>query len=377
MTTKLSNCYAPLPLATLPPPSHALSSSGSSTAASSKRHHRQRQKHSEEEEDRPAYKRYYQRDSGDGRGTSRGDLELRRLALDTSCYSGGGTATGSSSVRLGRTEVACRVWAPAPAGSDGCLPPSLQLDADEGTLYCDVGYAPHYYAFGSSSSSGGGAAAAAGSAERIAQQKAADPTTSQQQQQQSSAGRINAALSRKETELSQKLLSAIAPVVPLGRRYAKSAVAVRVVVFRDDGGALPAAVAAACLALADANVELLDLVSCCSVAVVRARGAPDDDEKEEETQEPAGRREEVAVLADPDFDEEIGPSTVAVATLAVVPSTKEVAVWEQRGTMSSRVANDALHLCQDGCRTVSKIVRAHLVAKHRQRQKEEEAATAE
>ena len=49
----------------------------------------------------------------------------------------------------------------------------------------------------------------------------------------------------------------------------KSTIAVHALVLQDDGGALPAAVTCASLALADSGILLYDLVAACTVALLR------------------------------------------------------------------------------------------------------------
>ena len=48
-------------------------------------------------------------------------------------------------------------------------------------------------------------------------------------------------------------------------RYPKSVIDIYVIVLEDDGGAVGAAITATSLALANAGIEMLDLVGCCSV----------------------------------------------------------------------------------------------------------------
>jgi len=319
------------------------------------------------------------RDSGDGIGTPRETHSLRRLVLETSLSTSSSYTTtapaststsssvpafseaadeyddddavvgiGYSSVELGRTKVACKVMAPVFASSmsnaagiaDGAttttiLPPSIvQLDSDRGTLYCEV---------------------------RYCDTTAATRIMMQQQQQHIRA---------MESDLSNKLLECVSAAVPLDE-YPSACVVVKVAVLHDDGSILSAIVAAASLALADANVQLLDIPTCCSVAAVavqQQQGSSDDN---------SSRQKETILLADPDMYEETQLSE-AIVTLALLPNTKEATMWRQVGILSPKLSNAALNLCRDGCRTMHKFLRAHLVdtyerkmTRRRRRQEEE------
>ena len=148
----------------------------------------------------------------------------------------------------------------------------------------------------------------------------------------------------RETDLSSRLLSALSAAVPL-QQYPKCALVVRVSILQDDGSVLPACVTAASLALANASVEMYDLVTCCSVAVVN-----NNNEQTEQQHQ---------LLADPDLEEERRAD--ALVTLAILPNWKEVSLWEQSGKLSPAMANQAIDICRDGCRTMQRFARDHLL----------------
>ncbi len=81
------------------------------------------------------------------------------------------------------------------------------------------------------------------------------------------------AQSDAERELSAALASALAGAVRLGS-FPKASVDVFCVVLEADGGELPAAAAAAALALADAGIEMGDLVAACAVVRAARPAAP-------------------------------------------------------------------------------------------------------
>ena len=62
-----------------------------------------------------------------------------------------------------------------------------------------------------------------------------------------------------------------------------------------------------------------------------------------------------------------------VVTLAMLPNWKEVTLWEQTGNgrLSQETTNAALNLCRDGCRTLHKFLREHLLEQAEKTSKEE------
>jgi exosome complex component MTR3 len=278
-TVKLSNCFVPLPISVL------------------------------REEKKPR-----ERDSGDGK--TRSNHSLRRLLIESDVLS---LAPGSALVELGHTKVLCQVHGPVTTTSN-LVPSSVQLSMDEGTLYCEVKYLAH---MGYPTST----------------LLASSVSSVEPQQAQFTGSRVNSWTISRETDLSCRLLTALAAAVPL-KQYPKCALVVRATVLQDDGSALAACIAAASIALTNASVQVFDLVSCCSVAV----------------------QGDGTLLADPDLQEELEAD--AVVTLAVLPNWKEVSLWEQSGNLSPEQANRAIDLSRDGCRTMHRFLRDHLLWQH-------------
>lgn len=277
-TATLSNCYVPLPL---PPPNTIKT-------------REERQKHL-----------IATRSNGDG--GSRGPLALRRLLLETSVLS---TASGSALVELGHTKVLCRVEGPLTVTDYS----TNTINMDEGVLQCDVKYLPLV---------------------GIKPQSSVGNTVTTLDSQQVSAGRLNAATMKLESDMSNNLQAALLPSVPL-EQFPKCALKVDISILQDDGSALSACIAAASLALADSNVELYDLVSSCTVAVLR------DD-----------------IIADPTEDEmAVADASVVIALL---PSLKDVTLWFQSGKLSGERASQAVDLARDGCRTMQRFMRQCLI----------------
>jgi len=198
-------------------------------------------------------------------------------------------ADGSAYIEAGRTKVMVAVHGPKDDGMG-------RGEASIATLSCDLRY---------------GAAAAP-------------------------EGREHKKRAEEEKRPSAAMLSALRPCVRL-ERYPKSTIEVYCTVLDDDGGALPAAITCAALALADAGIEMFDLAAACSLV----RIGPD-------------------VLAlDPSADEEAlatavytrggedGLGAAASMTLASMPSLELVTHLVASGEMSVQGANDATRFLLD------------------------------
>eukprot|EP00977_Amphora_coffeiformis_P025499 scaffold20209_cov182-Amphora_coffeaeformis.AAC.9 len=245
--------------------------------------------------------------------TDRPTHSLRQLVIQSS--------DDSCLVELGHTKVMCRVMAPLYASSP-VLPPGVQLNMDQGTLHCEVKYASQI----------------------------AYPTTtllastpSPVDHTQVPTGRINSWIMTRETELASGLHTALSAAVPL-EPYPKACVLVQITVLQDDGSILPACILASTVALCQANVNLLDTITACSVAVVQQED------------------QSTVWWADPTLEEMLHAK--AIVTLSVLPNSKEVTLWEQSGitALSPEETNRAMDLCRDGCRTMQRFVREHLIA---------------
>jgi len=284
-TAKLSNCYVPLPVSAS---RGALRKDKKELLAT--------------------------RDSGDGQ-TTRSEHSLRRLLLQSNVIE---SAAGSALVEIGHTKVICQVIGPITSASKD-MPPNLLLNMEEGVLHCQVRYAPHI---------GYPTAALVNNS----------VSTMDQSNQLLSSGKVTSWTITRETDLASRLSDSLAAAVPV-KQYPKCAILVQVTVLQDDGSILPACITAASIALAGAAIEIYDLVTASTVAVVQDRP-----------------------LADPTLEEiEVAD---AVVTLALMPNWKEVTLWEQSGGLSPEQANRAMELCRDGCRTMHRFLREHLIQEH-------------
>ena len=165
----------------------------------------------------------------------------------------------------------------------------------------------------------------------------------------------SAATSLEEIELSKGLITAVSPAVRLDQ-YPKSVVDVFVLVLQSDGSVLPAAITAASLALADAGIEMFDLVSSCGVALVGNERSCDGDDIGGSSNR---RLKDIVLLADPSLSEIIQSN--GEVTLAVMPNWREVTFWEHTGRVPATISSEAIELARDGCATVYKFMRECLV----------------
>lgn len=140
-------------------------------------------------------------------------------------------------------------------------------------------------------------------------------------------------LQTAQVDMEARIHAALLPALNLAD-YPKAVIQVELTILQNDGSLLSAGLMAATLALTDARVELYDIVTCCEVVVIGDN-----------------------LLADPTLAEEQAAS--AKVTLAIMPNWKEVTLWQQSGPAPT----DAMNLCRDGCRTLNRFLRQHLMEK--------------
>jgi ribonuclease PH len=301
---RLSNCYVPLPV----PSSSSLLASLSSTTS---------------QEDGTLYRSAHSVDGEDSRAAH----SLRRLCLETSVTG----QLGSALVELGHTKVLCEVSLTTLEYPMGTTP-----QMEEGLLQCHVQYAPYV------------------GRNMVAQRtEAVAPLEST-----ISAGKLNSELMTRESDLSFQLSSALLPAIPL-EKFPKCVLRVDTTILQDDGSVLSACITAATMALVDAKVELYDVVASCTVAVL----------VNDDTTTTTARKDDessIVYLADPTHLELARGQ--AEMCLAMLPNHKEVTLWNQSGRLTSSMANQAMELCRDGCRTMHKLMRERLIASQQEQQ---------
>ncbi|KAL7995055.1 putative ribosomal protein S5 domain 2-type [Plasmopara halstedii] len=213
--------------------------------------------------------------------------EMRRPFMQLDAVSG---AAGSAYVELGRTRVICAVYGPR-----NDTRPRREFSKD-GQLVCDVKFAPF-----------------------------AEEMTRRERGQDSD-----------EMELSAILEEALTPAVML-HKLPKCVLSVFLTVLEDDGGVIAASINCASLALADAAVEMYDVVTASSAGVVNG-----------------------TVLLDPLKEEE--QSGQGKLALAYMPSVGRVTFMLQSGKIHHTQLQEAVDLCTDACTGVTRsLVTASLV----------------
>mmetsp|Transcript_19681 Transcript_19681/g.24271 ORF Transcript_19681/g.24271 Transcript_19681/m.24271 type:complete len:312 (+) Transcript_19681:226-1161(+) len=271
---------------------------------------------------------------GDGTSETRSSKSIRRLYLDRSVLS---SSSGSSLVELGHTKVLCSVHGPRPSTSSSLSTGGGKEFHSSGVLNCELRFAP---TFG------------------IRPETTVITTPTNLDGFSSSAG-SGGGTSAQEIELSSRLHDAISPSIPL-ELLMKSVVDVFVMVLQDDGSVFAASVIAASMALADAGIEIYDLVSACSVAIV-PRGVETKEKKVDDgdsIRNVDGKKTGFNLLVDPVENELL--DSKGVVTLAMMPNWKEVTFWDQTGLLPPHISSDAAELCRDGCNTMNKFMKQSL-----------------
>jgi len=233
--------------------------------------------------------------------THRNSKTIRRLCIDRHILS---SSTGSSLIELGHTKVLCSVHGPRPLSSSSMPNTSNSGGSggtETGTLNCQIRYAP---TFGHRP-------------ETMVMESATNLDG------YGGAGTMpssSTAATLTESQLSARLQDAITPSVPLDLLQ-KNVVDVFVMVLQDDGesSVWVASVMATSLALSDAGVEIYDLVSAFSVAIIPREhinlhnakvdrlsnngNSMDVDVDDEEIDGISKANPKYCLLADPDEDE--------------------------------------------------------------------------
>lgn len=248
----------------------------------------------------------------DGNGKTRSARCLRRILLQSNIIP---SIAGSSHVEIGHTKIICKVLGPLTAGSPH-IPSGVSINMDQGVLHWDVRYAAHV-----------GIPVSSLLTASVSSVDQSDPYISM--------GKVNSWISARETDLAARLSSAMEAAIPL-KQYPKTVLVVQITILQDDGSVLPACISAASLALADAVVEMYDLVTACTVARVQEE-----------------------LLVDPTTEEM--QQADALVTIAQLPNWKEVTLWEQSGRLTPEQTNQAMDLCRQGSHTLHKFLREHLV----------------
>ncbi|MDQ3884562.1 MAG: exosome complex exonuclease Rrp41 [Thermoproteota archaeon] len=150
--------------------------------------------------------------------------------------------------------------------------------------------------------------------------------------------RKNPAPSRREVEISKVMREALEPALML-EDYPRAAIDVFVEVLQSDGGSPCAGIAAAAVALADAGINMRDLVSSCA----------------------AGKVDDKIVLDINDEEDKEGGADMPVAYL---PRLEQVTLLQLDGRLTPEQFNECLDKAIGGCKMVYEIQKQALMQKY-------------
>jgi exosome complex component RRP41 len=150
--------------------------------------------------------------------------------------------------------------------------------------------------------------------------------------------RKNPAPSRREVEISKVMRESLEPAIML-EDYPRAALDVFVEVLQSDGGSRCAGITAASVALADAGINMRDLVAACA----------------------AGKVDEKVVLDINDTEDKEGGADMPVAYM---PRLDQVTLLQLDGKLLPEQFNECLDKAILGCKMVYEIQRQALMEKY-------------
>lgn len=150
--------------------------------------------------------------------------------------------------------------------------------------------------------------------------------------------RKNPAPSRREVEISKVMRESLEPSLILSD-YPRAVIDVFVEVLQADGGSRCAGINAASVALADAGINMRDLVSACA----------------------AGRLGDNIVLDVNDLEDKEGDADMPVAYL---PNLEQITLLQLDGKLTTTQFNECLNKAVDGCKAVYEIQKDALMKKY-------------
>jgi exosome complex component RRP41 len=150
--------------------------------------------------------------------------------------------------------------------------------------------------------------------------------------------RKNPAPSRREVEISKVMREALEPALIL-EDYPRAAIDVYVEVLQADGGSRCAGISAASVALADAGINMRDLVAACA----------------------AGKVDDKIVLDINDTEDKEGGADMPVAYM---PHLDEVTLLQLDGILTRDQFNQCFDTAVEGCKMVYEIQKQALMQKY-------------
>jgi len=223
-------------------------------------------------------------------------LQLRPIHMETKVI---GDASGSAIVQFGNTQVIVSVWGPNQSRESGY--------SDACSLMCDFKYAPF----------------------ALAKREKRGRRTVEQQM-----SRI----------LEQTLGESI-----IKEQYPKAVIECYINVVECDGSALPIAMTAVALALADAGIEMYDVV-------IGLKAICDENDK---------------LYLDPTLEEEKHPNLSASVALGYMPKKDIVNYMDMEGSLTEAMLERTIHALTDGSIKVREMVSKCLIASCKKAQSQE------
>ena len=150
--------------------------------------------------------------------------------------------------------------------------------------------------------------------------------------------RKNPAPSRREIEISKVIREALEPAVVL-EDYPRAAIDIFVEVLQADGGSRCAGITAASVALADAGINMRDLVAACA----------------------AGKINNQIALDINDVEDKEGSADMPVAYL---PNLDQITLLQLDGILTESQFNECIEKALQGCKMVYEIQRKALMEKY-------------
>lgn len=153
--------------------------------------------------------------------------------------------------------------------------------------------------------------------------------------------RVRPGPSRRSREISYVTAKALLPVVNL-TQYPNAVVDVFIELPQTDAGSRCAGICAAAMALADAGIEMKDMVSAVSVGIVDG-----------------------SLVVDLDYAEEAYEGgDVADIPVAIVPSTGEITLLQMDGLLPESKLHEALEMAKVACAKLADVQRKALKEKY-------------
>src|SRR6266496_4682621 len=150
--------------------------------------------------------------------------------------------------------------------------------------------------------------------------------------------RKNPAPSRREVEISKVIREALEPALIL-EDYPRATIDVYIEVLQADGGSRCAGITAASVALADAGINMRDMVSACA----------------------AGKVDDKIVLDINDTEDKEGDADMPVAYM---PHLEQVSLLQLDGILNEEQFNQCLDEAVKGCKIVYEVQRKALMQKY-------------